>query len=296
MPLKPSLPVPGLLQDGAQMVAHIRHSHGIKATMAVLALADRYPQWTPEFWKSALARARWDAEPRTRERVAAPTADVPPARARTILARNVVPYSYSAVRSWAARDGGGAVAAWYLEQACADPGYLGHRLSILLAFLVSWPVYAQTEHEGLWLDRLCEYLLACGFEPQAAAADGPAPQLDAVLGDVLERPGFFGHHAITLAWTLRLRDQLSRTQFGNALRWAAHAAATTYDDAEDNVVVTASQDTPSSPAALEQALQRLLTAGQANIHLLTLADAIALLWDHASDAQRPYLLALASST
>jgi hypothetical protein len=87
-----------------------------------------------------------------------------------------------------------------------------------------------------------------------------------------------------------MRGQLSPAQFGNALHWAAQAAATTYADAEDNVVVAAPTDAQTSPAALEAALRRLLTAGKPNIHLLTLADAIAWLWDHLGHEARPSLV------
>ena len=287
-------PAADLLQSGVQVVARIHHSHGIKATLAVLNLSARFSHWPATLWSAALERAQWHAEPRVAQPVAAPAADVPPARARLLLARTVVPYSYAAIRSWAQKEEGGAIAASYLDQACADPGYLGHRLSILLAFIASWEVYRGTEHEALWLDRLCEYLLACQFRPQAAIEGKEEPDVDATLGEVLLRPGFFGHHAITLAWTLRMRDQLSPRQFAHALAWASAAAATSYAEEEDNVLIAVPADTQATPADLERALQDLLTRGTPpNVHLLTLADAIASLWDHASPLQQGYLLGLA---
>jgi hypothetical protein len=289
------LPVPDLLQAGVQMVARIHHAHGVKATMAVLHLWARFPHWPAAFWSAALDRAQWHTELRVMQPVDAPAADLPPARAKIVLARTVVPYSYAAVRSWAAKEGGGAIAPSYLEQACDDPGYLGHRLSILLAFIASWETYRGTEHELLWLDRLCEYVLACRYDPKAVCPAVAMPDVDAVIAAVLRRPGFFGHHAITLAWILRMRQRLSPAQFGRALAWCARAAETAYADEEDNVEIDAPPGPLHAVAELEAALQDLLSNGKSNIHLLTVADAIAFLWDAAAPLQRGYLLGLARS-
>lgn len=286
-------PVPDLLQAGARMVARIHHAHGLKATMAVLHLSSRFPHWPAGFWSAALERAQWHTELKAMQPVPAPAGDLPPARAKIVLARTVVPYSYTAVRSWAAKEGGGAIAASYLEAACDDPGYLGHRLSILLAFIASWETYRATEHEPLWLDRLCEYLLACRYDPKAACAPAAAPDVALVVAAVLRRPGFFGHHAITLAWILRMRERLSPAQFARALAWCVQATETAYAEAEDNVEIDAPPGPPPSAADLEEALQDLLLRGTPNIHLLTLADAIALLWELAPPLQRGYLTGLA---
>jgi hypothetical protein len=50
---------------------------------------------------------------------------------------------------------------------------------------------------------------------------------------------------------------------------------------------------PPSAADLEDALERLLLKGKPNIHLLTLADAIAFLWEIAAPLHRGYLSGLA---
>jgi hypothetical protein len=281
-----------LLADGVRAVAHIHHSHGVKAAVAVTQLAERFPQWTPDFWDTALRRAQWDKEPRVDALAVAPTMDVPVRRAQTMIARSVLPASYAAVRSWAAKEGGDAVLSHYLEAACADPGYLGHRLSILLAFVQSWPLYRQTDLEGAWLDRVCEFLIACRFTPQACDPANAPLEVQDVLAKVLQRPGFFGHHVIMLMWAMRLRGALTAAQFASALAWASAAASTTYADDEDNLTLAASGPV-TSPQALEDGIRTLLTQGTPNIHLLTLADAIAWLWGRVAALQQAQLLELA---
>lgn len=292
-----ALPTEELLASGVEIVAQIHHSHGVKAVASMQILEQRFPNWSADFWYAALTRALWHAEPRVKTPVLVPAAQKPlqisPRRAKVMLERAVLPYAYSAVRSWVAAEGAEAVIKSYLDEACGDPEYLGHRSSILLAFADSWNLYAGSKFEELWLDRLCEYLIACKFSGISPRIPTQQIETSEVLALVLKRPGFFGHHLIAFMWSLKMRHLLSENQFNNCLAWAKSAAETVYEDAEDNVSIEVEQAHHVADPILEATIQKLLTLGRANIHLLTLSAAIVWMWDNVQETQRGALLALA---
>ena len=117
-----------VLARAVRIVAEIHHSHGVKAAVSVADLRRRFPEWSDEFWHGALQRAKWFNEPTVESAVLAPPLVMTPRRAQVLLARGVIPASYVALRSWAEACGLEAVIAHHLDQACADPEYLGHRL------------------------------------------------------------------------------------------------------------------------------------------------------------------------
>jgi hypothetical protein len=276
----------------AGIVADIHHSHGIKAALAVSHLHDRFPDWTPAFWQGALTRAGWFEAPVVDRAVATAGPELLPERARVAIARAVVPQAYGAVRAWAAARGADDIVRFYIDQACTDPDYLGHRLSVLLALGEAWPFYQDGPQRELYLDRLTEFLLACHFKVANEGQPCAPASWEQACAAALTHPGFFGHHLIGLAWIGRQRARLSEAQLRNALGWVVAAAARTYPDAEDNVTI-APAACDVSDSALEPALRALLQHGTSNIHLLTFADAIAWLWDHLGHEARPSLAAAA---
>jgi hypothetical protein len=289
-----ALPTEEVLAGGVEIVAQIHHAHGVKAAVSALILNKRFPNWSSAFWHEALVRSQWYTEPRVKAAVSVPAIHMSPSRSRIMLERAVLPYAYAAVRSWIRTEGAGAVIKCYLNEACSNPGYLGHRSSILLAFAESWNTYAGTRFEELWLDRLCEYLIACKFSGMQPGNSSQQVEISEVQALVLRRPGFFGHHLIAYMWSLRMRHLLSESQFSNALAWAKSAAETVYEDAEDNLLIEVHEAHHVSEPMLEAAIRKLLIQGCANIHLLTLSAAIAWLWDNVQHTQRGALLALAA--
>lgn len=283
-----------VLARGVGIVAEIHHSHGIKAALAVRHLHDRFPHWTEAFWQDALTQARWFDEPVVDCPMAISSKSITPARARVLMARSVVPLAYTAIRSWAAERGADDIVRCYVDQAAADPGYLGHRLSILLALGEAWPIYNDSAHRDLYLDRLTEFILACRF---TAVNDGgppsPAASWTEACTAALRRPGFFGHNLICLAWIGRNRERLSEGQLRSSLGWVVGAAGTTYPDAEDNITIAAEPGLDLTESSLEAGLQALLLRGVNNIHLLTLADAVCWLWDALGHEARPQLIGVA---
>ncbi len=282
-----------VLAHGVRVVAEIHHSHGVKAAVSVADLRRRFPEWTDEFWHTALQRAKWFEEPTVDAAVIAPTIAMAPRRAQLLLARGVVPVCYGAVRAWAESHGTEAVIAHYLGHACVAPEYLGHRLSVLLALHEAWPLYRAGPDAALFLDRLTEFLIACRFPASAAERETPATTWEDALAAALQRPGFFGHHLICLSWVARSRALLGEQRVANALAWVVEACATVYADEEDNVLITPAEPALVTQAVLDQTLRALLTRGDPNIHLLTLADAIAWLWAESSADARALLLTLA---
>ncbi len=288
------IPMDPVLARGAGIVASIHHSHGIKAALAVRHLHDRFPAWTEAFWQDALARARWHEEPVVDRAMAVSGKGITPARARVLMARSVVPLAYTAIRSWAAECGAGDIVRCYVDQAAADPGYLGHRLSILLALGEAWPIYRDSEQRDLYLDRLTEFILACRFTAvRVSAAPSTTAGWEEACNAALSHPGFFGHNLICLAWIGRHRESLSETQLRSSLGWVVAATQASYPDAEDNVTITPEPGHEFAESSLEAGLQELLLRGERNIHLLTLADAISWLWDALGREARPYLLGVA---
>jgi len=283
-----------VLARAAGIVAEIHHSHGIKAALAVQHLHDRFPDWTATFWQDALTQARWFEEPVVDRPVATSGKNITPARSRVLLARAVIPLAYTAIRSWAAARGAGDIVRCYVDQAAADPGYLGHRLSILLALGEAWPMYKDSAQRDLYLDRLTEFILACRF---TAVDDGGPPPTGASWHEActaaLDHPGFFGHNLICLAWIGRNRESLTGGQLRSSLGWVVGAAGTTYPDAEDNVAISPESGQDLTESCLEAGLQELLLRGVNNIHLLTLADDISWLWDALGHEARPYLIGVA---
>ncbi|MBI3525437.1 MAG: hypothetical protein HY066_13120 [Betaproteobacteria bacterium] len=216
-----------------------------------------------------------------------------PKRAQALLARSVIPAAYSGVRAWAEVSGADKIVSHYLELACADPGYLGHRLSVLLAFHEAWPLYKNGPQQTLYLDRLTEFILACGFTISADVSETPVVTWDAALSAALERPGFFGHNLICLAWVGRNKHILSVTQFNRALAWVIGTASTVSAEEEDNIYVQPVALNEISETSLESTVSGLLGRGIQNIHLLTLADAIAWLWRESNNHARTHLAAVA---
>lgn len=282
-----------VLARGVRIVAEIHHSHGVKAAASVADLRLRFPDWTDDFWHTALQRAKWFDEPIIESVITAPAAAAPPRPAQILLERAVIPASYGAVRAWAASCGTEAVIAHYLTAACSGPEYLGHRLSVLLAFQEAWPLYRDGPDAALFLDRLTEFLIACRFTALPDERLMSSATWGDALAAALRRPGFFGHHLICLSWVARSRDLLGPQRMANALGWVVDASRAVYADAEDNVVIEPSDAAPVTQDALDLALRALLTRGVRNIHLLTLADAIAWLWADAEPPHRACLLALA---
>ena len=185
----PSMSPSTVFTRGVRIVAGLHHSHGVKAAMSLLRLRGLFPNWTDD---SCCRRFSTLGGSKSRSsRVRFRTAIDNTKASEVLLARAVVPAYYGATRVWVDAPGLNAVVSNYFEQACADPGYLGHRLSILLALQEAWPLYRDGSDRLLFLDRLAEFILACRFVPEYDQVSVESATRDAALSAALARPGFF---------------------------------------------------------------------------------------------------------
>jgi hypothetical protein len=287
------------ISEALRVVATIHHSHGIKVAVAAGHLQRRFPNWTDDFWKAALRNAKWSEECLVSrpfvvspfEKFVAGAHDVA-ARARSHISRSVLPAAYATTRAWLESEGVGRVCESFLPEACADPQYLGHRLSVLLSFAEAAPLWKHHENKALFSDRLCEFLIACRFNGMRAESSERVEISQARVAACV-RPGFYGHHIIALMWALRNQHRLSHAMLNSVLHHVTVAAQTQYHDDEDNVQISPAADAELTDVVLEAALRNLLLQGQENLHAITLADALLWMWRDAADQERRFLLAIA---
>lgn len=225
---------------------------------------------------------------------------ITPRRVQAHIGRSLFPVLYLSARSWYDEVGLEAVVQAYQQRAVHEGTYLGHGWTVWCSFLEMAPLL-QTEEARLFaLERFVEFAARSfpGYppsDPSWAPPVKPDPgPLDpsAVLDLCLERPGFFGHHLLTLGYLHRHRQRLSEADWRVGLAEVKSMAETVYADPEDNVTVpaTAVPAAAVSEADLECALLDLMLKGPANAHSITLADISYELWRQADERQRRHLL------
>ena len=279
---------------GVRIVAKIHHSHGLKAVAAFTHLRNIFPNWSEDFWNLALVNTGWFDEPIVDCPVQVPDIRLSERQAKSLLSHAVVPVAYQAIREWVRLAGVEAVVSHYLEQACEEPEYLGHRVSVLLSFLDAWPIYKGGPDSLLFLDRLTEFILACKFSISPVNVIAGQATFEEALAAAAQRSGFFAHHLIVLAWSLRFKDLLGQRLAACVYAWVVQCSGAPYEDEEDKVDISSAANRPVQDDSLQLALESLLQYGKSNIHLLTLADALALLWKVADEEVRRNLLATAA--
>ena len=279
---------------GVRMVGKIHYSHGVKAVAAFMHLRSAFPQWSEAFWHQVLRNAAWFEEPTVDQAVQVPELKVSVSYAKSLLSRAVVPAAYQAIREWARLAGLEAIVLHYLPQACEEPENLGHRLSVLLSFLDASPIYQEGPESLLFLDRFTEFLLACKFSLSPLNISTDSASLEQALLAAAQRPGFFAHHLIVLAWALRFKSLLGESLSASVYAWVVQCSKLSYENEADKVEINSAAASFVQNDSLQLALEDLLRYGKSNIHLITLADALTLLWKVADSEVRSNLLAVAS--
>lgn len=289
-----------------RVVARIHHSHGLKVYVGLARLMERFPTFDAALWRAALLRARWDDELVSDARpldeaFRYPTSRDVESNARRMIARAVLPIAYHALDDWQRESGVDVVIRYYAEQAARDPQYLGHRLTVLLAFREAWPRYASAEARLRLVERLAEFLIACRFHADSAgpgALEQP-PDERSLLSAVLESPGYYGHHLLTYVWARRHADWLGAPAVAAAYAAVLGDCERVYEDPEDDhkvgTALVEAQPVQPDEDTLERALRGFLLGARPNVHLLTLADGVVWLWDRCTTVQRRALLALMAS-
>jgi|GEM_PF-5961588 len=278
---------------GVRIVGKIHYSHGVKAVAAFTHLRSAFPQWTEEFWDKVLRNAAWFDEPTVDQAVQVPELKLSESYAKSLLSRAVVPAAYQAVRQWVSLAGLEAIVLHYLPQACEEPENLGHRVSVLLSFLDAWPLYQKGPERLLFLDRFTEFILACRFSLSPLNLSTPHANFEQALLAAAQRPGFFAHHLIVLAWALRFEDFLGERLAASVYAWVIQSSSTPDENEDDKLAINCAADYSLQKDSLQLVLEDLLQHGKSNIHLITLADALSLLWKVADGEVRRNLLTAA---
>ncbi len=293
------------LAAAVRTVADLGESHGIKAALGLRRLAARFPEWDEPRLAELWRRSQFELHPRVRG-LMADTLDTLPRtysqrRREQVIGRGVFPLAYRLAHDWAAEVGIAAIFAYYRGRAIHEGGYLGHAFSIWMSFVEAEPLLQAPLERALLLERFVE-LVATTFRgfPTSDSTWVP-PERRAVRGIdwdfafqcALRRPGFYGHHLITLAVARRAKSQLAADEWNVLLDAIFEMTMGPYADSEDNLHVPSSllPDAPPATPDWPHFLYRFALRLPPNLHVVTLTDALATLWDAADDQQRRGLVA-----
>jgi hypothetical protein len=293
------------LSAAVRMVADIAESHGVKAVLGSQRLAARFPEWDEQRWAELWERSQFELQPRVTGLLADSVGLLPRSysqrRREQAIGRGLFPLAYRLAHEWADEAGLAAILAHYRARAVHEGGYLGHAFTIWMSFVEAEPLLSAPLERALLLERFVEFAAQAfpGF-PTTDSTWAP-PQRKAVRGidwDFalqcgLRRPGFFGHHLITLATARRAQSQLTSDEWSILLDAIFEMTMAPYTDAEDNLDVPPRLLPDAAPAASDwpDLLYRFALRLRPNLHVITLTDALATLWDAAGDLQRRSLVA-----
>lgn len=295
---------PTLIGEAARRLPTIGQTHWFKAALAMNRFGDRYPHWSDETLLKALARTAWTTTPQVsgllHPMVTGPAFEVNARRTRAIIARSLFPLSYLIGRRWYDQVGLAEMVLEFKSRAIHEGSYLGHGWTVWCSFLEVAPLLAEETDRLFTLERFVEFVAKefpgypsfnSQWQPPLQADPGDQDP-SAVLDACLERPGFFGHHLLTLGYLHRHKSLLSDLEWRVGLAQAQRMTELDYADEEDNVIVPASAvpEAPVGDADLEAAMLGLILKGPRNEHSLTLADIAYDLWQVAGERQRRHLI------
>lgn len=224
--------------------------------------------------------------------------EVLPRRRQFMLNRGVFPFVYFTMAQWFEEQGAKAVFAHYLQQASEGFDDLGHRWTILFSFIEAWPLIDNERQRCRFIERFTEFAVTSFHLPQASP--GPLPKahgetlrssksLPVMIDSIIEHPGFFGHHWITLNGLLIHRQTLGEVRFIKAVTEVYLQGYRLSEDPDDHPEVPWHQQVEGG---LKHQCRKLLLESDINLHQITLANAALRLHRHAllSDKQRQKLV------
>jgi len=209
-------------------------------------------------------------------------ADISDLRRKSIIRRGLFPSAYAALWIEICKSGAEAVLQEYLAKALRDPGYLGHRLSILESFYKSWElVKDKSEDLKLWSDRLMEFIVTAFISHRTAYSlenfELRGKTFNEVLESCLVRPGFFAHNLIALASAHRLISQGWVDDVELLLGKIYQMTQFEYTDSEDNVEIKG-REIVFTDDAFRTTLLEFLFQGPQDPHVITSAHTFQYLW------------------
>lgn len=213
------------LNSALERVATIHQQHAIKCYLAVKSLKNMF-NWPKEDW-STIENLIKIEEPKFDLKILQSNElpfEVIRRRRHWVLAHAIYPYAYFTMLDWFQESCSKKIFDYYLEQSTEKNEYLGHNVSILLAFIKAWDE-VHTENQKLrFIERFCEFITATfyGNNHKSYPLHHDYKHLEnfginEVLKCALAQPGFWGHHIIALASITRAQSSLSETTFEKLL-------------------------------------------------------------------------------
>jgi hypothetical protein len=290
--------------EAVRRLPTIGETHWLKGALALNRFGERYPHWTDDRLMEVLQRTGWHTAPQVtglfHGQVSAPEFAVTVRRAKALIARGLFPVAYHVARQWYDQEGLEAIVLAYKERAIHEGTYLGHGWTVWCSFYEIAPLLQSEEARLFALERFVEFAAKAFFgyptsNPNWQPPTQPDPgeqDASAILDLALERPGFFGHHLLTIGYMHRHRALLSDLEWRVGLAQVKAMAQQVYIDPEDNVCVPAGE-VPAGDVTeqdLEEAILGLLLRGPRDVHAATLADIMHDLWAVANERQRRHLI------
>lgn len=293
------------LREALRGIALAREAHSLKALFAIERVWTRYPHWPQQLRTRALnLQESVLNSPRVAgliyPQVSLPSGRVPERRWRQNVEIGLFPMSHVSIVEWYRSRGIEDIVMSYKDWAVAAIGDLGHSWTVWCSFYEALS-HLETETDRLYAaERFAEFVaqqfhkdgrtLAQPSMASCAQVSITHTDTSGLLSESLRRPGFLGHHLITLATLLRHRALLDQQQFAAGLSQTKRMIDFQWCDRRFDIeIIYRDKVRAISDSEWEECLRTFLLNGRDNVHTLTLVDAAAALWDGADGVQRAQL-------
>lgn len=274
-----------LLTKALYCSATIHQPHALKAYIATKYLVQYEDFNTENIWKqtaSLIDCSEIYSDTTFATKINAPIFTT--SQIKRILSLGIYPASYIALKQWYTQDGFKSIFNHYLEKAAEKNQYLSHHITLLFALDTVYDVLNDTQTEP-FIDRLAEFT-TCTFSDYDKKSHLVLPQLDPeiklsinfLLHAAFKRPGFFGHHLITLAWIIRYESKISPSLLEKFLFHLHLQIKLPFDDPNDEIDLNIYQQAQGGDKnKFNQKIKALIWSYCQNLHQITLADALVFL-------------------
>jgi len=291
------------LNDALRHVPFHSETHAIKGVLAlkrlraVSSVDDDLLRTTLDF-RELLAGAKVDVL--VHEHVSYPTETLEDSRLQRMIEAPVFPMAYAAGAEWVKRHGYKHMVEHYKDRAIERIGFLGHSWSIWCSFLEVEPYLTTDLQQRRAAERFVEFCAPQLSSPHWTvvydidfALETHELDEDEIITSVLSRPGFYGHTVIALAHILEYESLISPVQ-------RRHAMKRMYDVSQkirgipvfDVEIPRPAHHNGESREQLDKAILGCLKNGSKEVHTVTLAAAILMLWNRVEPGHRAHLLAV----
>lgn len=293
------------IRHALSKIAAIHQQHALKCFVGIDQLKQQF-DWPPPLW-SQIDQLIDMQEPQIDISILQgqqSTFDTVPRRRHWILGHGVYPHAYFTMAQWFDTEPASSIFDYYLAKAASSNEYLGHNISVLLAFINCWDLVSTSDKESstdrlLFIERFTEFVTSSFYAsnntsyPLGKGFDRTARHgAEQVLSACLNQPGFWGHHLIMFAWIQKNQTRLGEPHYCQLLRNVHEQCFWLYEDPEDSPVITRQFNEVANKVALELHVKRLLLDSQRNLHQITLSEAVVTVYnlDWVEDLQKQRLL------